>query len=73
MDVGKRRLVLTKFMLTGFTLVVAGGLLAYYFNSIAASMLPVLRLAGLAIGLVMVLVGCHIAIVSIYSLKRANV
>jgi len=72
MYTGKNRLLLAMFTLTGFTLLVAGSLLAYYFNYITASMFLGLRLAGLAIGLAMVLVGGHIVAVSIYSLKRVG-
>lgn len=70
MNAGKSRLLLAMFMLTGFTLLVAGSLLAYYFNSIAITMLPILRLVGLTASLVLVLVGGHIAVVSVYSFRR---
>ena len=70
MYTGKSRLLLAMFMLTGFTLLVAGGLLAYYFNSTTTATLPTLRLAGLAASLVLVLIGGHIAVVSIYSFRR---
>ncbi|HIQ10401.1 MAG TPA: hypothetical protein EYH26_00280 [Pyrodictium sp.] len=69
---GETKLLLVMFMLTGFTLLIVGSLLAYYFNSITSSMLPIVRLIGLTASLALVLVGMHLAVASIYSLKRTR-
>jgi len=70
MDIDKSRLLLAMFTLTGFTLLVAGGLLAYYFNSIEVTMLPLYRLVGLAASLALTFIGGHIVVVSVYSFRR---
>jgi len=69
----KDRIPLVMLTMTGFMLLAIGGLLAYYFNTVAVSMPLLLRLLGFAIGLSLVLVGGHILVAGIHTFKRTVV